>query len=97
MPRQRRTPAQWQSIIEVYENSGLSGSAFCQREGINPKSFYRAKARAGDLDKPNRFIQARATPLPQGEITIELPVGRITCSSAVPPQWVAGLLKALSQ
>jgi hypothetical protein len=41
----RRSPAQWQALIERAERSGLAAAAFCQREGISTASFYSWRKR----------------------------------------------------
>jgi hypothetical protein len=35
----RRSPAEWASLIEACERSGLSRTAFAEREGIHPRTF----------------------------------------------------------
>lgn len=46
----RRTPAEWQAIVERQTASGLSQEAFCASEGIALSTFARWKSRlAGAL------------------------------------------------
>ena len=47
--RQRRTESAWREILERQAHSGLTISAFCEREGIKPASLYgwRARLRSG--------------------------------------------------
>lgn len=46
----RRTPAEWQAILERQAVSGLSQEAFCSSEGIALSTFARWKSRlAGAL------------------------------------------------
>lgn len=97
MARQRRTPAQWQQIIARWQQSGLSGSEFCQREGINSKSFYRAKSRFTGANVASQFIQAQPVTAPCGEITVILPGCRIACSSSVSAGWLAEVVRRLSE
>jgi hypothetical protein len=42
-PKQRinRSRAQWQSLVEKFNTSGLSKTAFCKRHGIATSCFYR--------------------------------------------------------
>jgi putative transposase len=35
----------WREVLERFESSGLSVSAFCKREGVGPNSFQRWRAR----------------------------------------------------
>lgn len=39
--RQRRDANAWRSVVSRFEESGLSVSQFCEREGIGAASFYR--------------------------------------------------------
>lgn len=44
-PRKHRTPAQWQSIIDKYVASGLSGMRFCEEHTIGYASFCKWRQR----------------------------------------------------
>ena len=39
--RRQRTPAEWRSIMERHEASGLGGEACCAAEGIGRSAFWR--------------------------------------------------------
>ncbi len=39
MSRAYRFKAQWQALIDEFEQSGLSRKAFCEAQGINPDYF----------------------------------------------------------
>ncbi|MHA7881555.1 MAG: IS66 family insertion sequence element accessory protein TnpA [Saccharospirillum sp.] len=41
----RRTPSQWQSLIEQQKQSGLSVPTFCTEHAISPASFYKWRQR----------------------------------------------------
>ena len=45
--RVRRTEAEWRGILERYEASGLSESAFCRRSKLPRSSFVKWKRRLG--------------------------------------------------
>ena len=45
--RARRSPAQWQGLIERAAHSPLSIGAFCGSEGISTASFYSWRRRLG--------------------------------------------------
>jgi len=45
--RARRSPAQWQGLIERAAHSPLSIGAFCGAEGISTASFYSWRKRLG--------------------------------------------------
>ena len=91
MANRRRTPEQWRAIIDNFTASGLTGVEFCHREGIHPKSFYRAKST--HASKP--FIQATPRTVSSAEIVLVLPTCKIQCSSQVSPQWLAQLVNTL--
>lgn len=42
---QRRTPAQWQTIVDDFVASGLSGQQFCQQNNIKYASFCKWRQR----------------------------------------------------
>ncbi|PWQ92617.1 IS66 family insertion sequence element accessory protein TnpA, partial [Leucothrix pacifica] len=58
----RRTQAQWQSLIQQFEQSGLSQVAFCQQHELNPTYFSlrRSKLRAMKTKTmpASRFVEA---------------------------------------
>jgi putative transposase len=46
--KQRRHSAKaWHGILGRFEESGLTAVAFCEREGVSAKSFYRWRTRLG--------------------------------------------------
>ncbi len=55
-PRKHRTPQQWQSIVDQYLESGLSGKRFCTDRGIGYASFCKWRQRLAehsDADSEN--------------------------------------------
>ena len=95
MATPRRTAEQWQAIIKRFQTSGLNGIDFCRREGIHPKSFYRAKSTYSSMPSPKPFIQATPRAASSAEVVLVLPNCRIQCSSQVSPQWLAQLVNTL--
>jgi hypothetical protein len=87
--RVRRTRSEWQSILKRYEKSGLSGTAFCEREEISPSSFAEWKRKLGKVasTRPSRprFVELTKPvavpvmpPVPshgRGEFELSLPGG----------------------
>ncbi len=64
----KRGPQQWQSIMQAYEQSGLTQEAFCNRESIAPSTFYNWRKRLS-VAKPAKpkepmFIELPATEFP---------------------------------
>lgn len=44
-PYQRRSPTEWKTLIELYENSDLTQEAFCRKHGIAPSGLYAWRKR----------------------------------------------------
>jgi hypothetical protein len=86
--RVRRTRSEWQSILKRFKKSGLSGTAFCEREEISSSAFAEWKRRLGETaprasSRP-RFVEltpapAVSVPPPRqgGEFEMTLPGGVI--------------------
>jgi putative transposase len=59
--RRPRLGAQgWREVLDQFAKSGMSAVAFCEREGLSSKSFYRWRDRLDGL--PNQHRAARAEP-----------------------------------
>lgn len=76
MKNPRKSPAEWQAIVERQEKSGLTGPMFCQREGIPYTSFLfgRRLVRRGPEPK---FVALSPTAPSGWEIEVALPHGVI--------------------
>ena len=59
--RRRRSAQAWRGVIARYAASGLTALAFCEREGIGRKSFYRWRTRLG-------IAQGRSPALPGSNV-----------------------------
>ncbi len=71
MPQQRknqprRSRADWLSLIDRHDQSGLSGKQFCHREAISYGSFmkWRWKLKTKPVSSVNDFIELSAEPRP---------------------------------
>ena len=84
----RRSPAQWRSIFDKFDRSGVTQEHFCQREGLALATFslWRRKLRASSLATiPATFVEvclpSHAEPAqaprdePVQEVIVELPFG----------------------
>ena len=83
--RVKRSGSEWAELFERFEASGLSGAAFCKREGISKSSFARWKrlVRAGPAT--GEFVEwtqaAAGSPSPvtpalaSGELELSFPGG----------------------
>lgn len=49
--QRRRSAKAWRRMLARFEASGLTVVAFCEREGISSKSFYRWRLRLGEVDQ----------------------------------------------
>ncbi|MFD2632105.1 IS66 family insertion sequence element accessory protein TnpA [Idiomarina piscisalsi] len=70
MSRAYRSKAQWQALIDEFEQSGLSRKAFCEARGINPDYFSQRRRQlhqetesTGDLSPKNRTMTSMRFPL----------------------------------
>jgi putative transposase len=64
--KQRRFSAKaWRALLARFEESGLTAVAFCEREGVSGKSFYRWRTRLGVAGKAGtRTVAREASPAP---------------------------------
>ena len=80
--RVRRTETEWRALIERFENSGLSVSAFCRRAKLSRGTFvaWRRRLAEGPSSSP-AFVEwvAPASAEPEragaGEFELQLPGG----------------------
>ena len=75
----RRTPDQWQTIVDTFHTSKLTAPKFCLHEGINYPSFIKWKKRLSDdlsVDSSTPpFIELTQSPAPQERYQIEIDLG----------------------
>ncbi len=91
----RRNKAQWQSLIQEFERSGLSQAKFCAQQGLNAKYFslrrakLKANAARGAFSEalPAQLTASGAASIQYGRITVQL--------HAAPAQQIVELAKAL--
>ncbi len=61
--RKRRSDAEWQSLIDQHQKSGLSALSFCQQQSLSCKTFYKRRQKLQQITpagNPNRFIKVKA-------------------------------------
>ncbi|HEY4969375.1 MAG TPA: transposase [Steroidobacteraceae bacterium] len=65
--KQRRLSSKvWRGLIARFEESGLTAIAFCEREGVSSKSFYRWRTRLSAAGQAATRTAARvASPAPE--------------------------------
>ncbi len=61
--RRRQSADAWRATLERHMESGLSVAAFCEREGINPASFYQWRSKLGETSKRTKSPPAASEPL----------------------------------
>lgn len=92
----RRTPAQWQALIEEHAQSGLTAVEFCRQRGINEKYFSLRKQNFLNTEtKAEGFSVARIT---TSVSMIEVRIGHATISLPASQSeiWLANFVKALA-
>ena len=78
----RRSEAEWREMVARCDASGLSGRAFCEREGLSLSSFQRWRVRCRRSSSAP-FVELAATPAVEMEpppstewsLELELPGG----------------------
>ncbi len=93
----RRSKAQWQSLIQKFEHSGLTQTQFCAQQGLNANYFssHRTRLKTDAADSPfseavpSRYRTDGSASIQYGNISIQLP--------ATSAQQIADLVKALAQ
>lgn len=90
----RRSPTDWQHIIEEQAVSGETAAAFCKARNINPKYFSLRKTRL--KTEGSSFVKATIkTPQPS-TITLQRQGVTITLPGDTSTHWLAQLLQELS-
>ena len=67
----RRTPTQWQHLITAFESSQDTISTFCQKNSINPSSFYKWRSKLASsvmMDRTNSPVFVPLQTLPEQSI-----------------------------
>lgn len=91
--RVRRTRTEWQAILKRFEKSGLSGTAFCEREEISPSAFAEWKRKLGEPapSRPSRprFIELTTTPAVSPTPSQSRGVFEMSLPGGVVLRWIA--------
>lgn len=91
-----RTKADWLSLVDAFEQSGLTQTEFCAQRGLNAKYFSLRRMKLKAQPEPSGFTQAvvgepKATDqvtVHYGVVTVQLPASNT--------QAIAQLVKALA-
>lgn len=90
----RRTQAEWLSLIQAFEVSGLSQTEFCRSQGINPKYFSKRRNDLKQQTTSSPFIQVRSEAPPAMSVRFTHHDTSVQVSGCS-PQWLAVLLREL--
>ncbi len=73
----QRSRQQWQSLIEEFESSQLTQTAFCKSHNLNPKYFSlkRSKLRLEKVNDQAEFSPVVVTPSAAMSAPMEISVG----------------------
>ena len=71
--RLRRSPSQWQVIIDQFERSGQSQSVFCAEQSLALSSFHRWRQRLARLSRPSACHDADFIELSDLETPVPAP------------------------
>lgn len=103
--RRYRDKSEWKRLVEEQAQSGMTGLAFCEQQGLSRKSFYRnRKALQQDVDttvSTRSFVQVKPWSV-ELDRTASAPMeltyreGCLRLSANTDPVWLAQLMKALS-
>jgi hypothetical protein len=94
----------WQRHVEAWRESGLSQADYCRQQGLNPKTLSAWTRRALPLakDAPLEVIAIHVMPsaptiTADANVLLRLAHGaQLELSTAVPPRWLAELLRCLA-
>ena len=105
IPKNRRTRADWQALIEAWQQSNQTQRAFCQERGLCYQQFSKRKRRLKSEALPDpditgaTFIPVHwqsAQPSPSQGLPIILPNGiRIVIQDQDQLSWLPGIAQAL--
>ena len=94
--RIRRNAEQWQTLIELQSQSGLTVQAFCEEQDLTVSSFQAWKARLRkDAGSFQKIKMSSGAPAPM--ISCRLPNGlRLEWQEGISPSIMLDLIRALS-
>ena len=98
----RRTPQQWQKLIDQQAASGQTATAFCAARGINNKYFSLQKNKlVAENRKPakkidSKFIAVSTQPLSSPVISLHIGAVQLRVPADSTPQWLAALIRELN-
>lgn len=106
----KRTPKQWQQIMDAHAQFAGTTKEFCQQRNIHIQTFYSRRHAMGlaspmlankdALPKPSntpvgQFIKAQLRPVTSAMV-LHTPHAQLSLSTQCDPVWLATLLKELA-
>ena len=99
--------AHWRRHVEAWRESGLSQAAYCHQQGLNRKTFSVWTRRIQDNLSLNKNASLELLPVHleplaavtsnQASVKLRFEHGtQLELSTAVPPHWLAELLRCLA-
>ena len=88
----------WKQHIELWQNSGLTQSGYCQREGLNRKTFSArlSEFRSSRSPTSSVLIPIQVEPMATGQIVLRHAKGhRLELPASVSVSWLGELLRCL--
>lgn len=98
----RRTPQQWQKLIDQQAASGQTATAFCAARGINNKYFSLQKNKlVAENRKPakkidSKFVAVSTQSLSSPVISLHIGAVQLRVPADSTPQWLAALIHELN-
>jgi hypothetical protein len=101
--RQRRSPAEWQVLLESQRESQLSIADFCRQQELDAKYFSKLKRTfevQGMTSPKKRFVKLEpvlsSSRVSDAGLVLHHQNSRLALHAGVDASWVADLMKALS-
>jgi hypothetical protein len=88
----------WKQHIELWQNSGLTQSGYCQREGLNRKSFSArlSEFRSSRPPTSSALIPMQVEAVATGQIVLHHAKGhRLELPGSAPVSWLGEPLRCL--
>lgn len=90
----RKSPKEWEGIIQSQQASGFTAVEFCRQNNINPKYFSTRKSKLKTPQSP--FISAKISNPVQPSCSLSWKSMRLDFSSMPDTSNMAALMKALN-
>lgn len=101
--RKYRNHSEWLSIIQQFESSGCTSTAFCQQQNLDYKYFLKRKrnleSKSAGRSKTAAFVKVQTNTakqiMPSIDLVLQYQNTRLHLSTAIDAQWLAQLMRSL--